>query len=182
MTRNGLLMTIVSSSYSTAIATPPTDPGVKYREGGIPNWSTAAPVPVGNAYIGPRDTTPTPFVLSSFTVGQEAGYSSLSDAITSVQELLGGTSPIVGITQRGDKWFGHELWAFTQKKIPLEPSTRLSGSTVTSYKPLPSRSPRLPIDMQYFHFNSGWNESLKAVVSAYKVYEVQKTPKYRPNV
>jgi hypothetical protein len=112
-------------------------------------------------------------VLSSFTVGQEAGYSSLSDAINSVKQLLGGTSPVVGITQRGDKWFGHELWTFTQEKIPLKPSTRLSGSTVTSYKPLRSVSPRLPINAQYFHFQSGYQNSLKAVVSAYDAWEVQ---------
>lgn len=174
-------MTTSSLSNSTAIPVP-TDPGVKYRDGQIPNWSTAAPVPVGQAFIGPRSATISPFVLSSFTVGNASGYSSLTDAISSVQELLGGTSPIVGITQRGDKWFGHELWTFTREKIPLEPSTRLSGSTVTSYKPLPSKTPRLPVDKQYFHFNSGYHDSLKAVVSAYKVYEVQKTPKYRPNV
>lgn len=131
-------MNIAAPTAAAPAAKPLTDPSIKYSVGdGIPNWTTLAPVHAGLVMLPTsRFDHDRQFALRSTTVGAADGYASLDDAIAAVQSLATPSSPAVGILERDGAFFGHEAWTYTQKTVPLKPSTRLSGSTITSYKPM----------------------------------------------
>ena len=115
----------------------PIDQHIKYApDHGIPNWTTLDPATAGSRVPATGDGPAQAFVVSPRLVGATDGYASLDEALAGVAALNDPALPSVGILQADGTFFGHEVWTYAQHTKPLEPSTRLSGATITDYSPL----------------------------------------------